>query len=94
MLVSKLWALFLDEFVYTFQFDDIGSHGTKVVIFNLWLNDEGIYELSFDDDAEVCCISSLLYELFLFACLFCKCILKYSLLIKEILKKYMLVSIC
>ncbi|KAJ8443644.1 hypothetical protein Cgig2_019626 [Carnegiea gigantea] len=32
------------------MFEDIGSHGTKVIIFNLWLNDEGIYELSFDDD--------------------------------------------
>lgn len=37
-----------------FQFQDIGSHGTKIIIFNLWLNDEGIYELSFDDDDEVC----------------------------------------
>ncbi|KAK7360109.1 hypothetical protein VNO77_02085 [Canavalia gladiata] len=34
------------------DFDDIGSHGTKIIIYNLWLNDEGIYELSFDDDAE------------------------------------------
>ncbi|KAI9083142.1 hypothetical protein K1719_034875 [Acacia pycnantha] len=24
----------------------------KVVTYNLWLNDEGIYELSFDDEAE------------------------------------------
>jgi len=36
------------------QFEDIGSHGTKVIVYNLWLNDEGIYELSFDDDDEVC----------------------------------------
>lgn len=36
------------------QFEDIGSHGTKVILYNLWLNDEGIYELSFDDDDEVC----------------------------------------
>lgn len=34
------------------QFDDIGAHGTKVIIYNLWLNDEGVYELSFDDDDE------------------------------------------
>ena len=39
-----------------FQFEDIGPHGTKIIIYNLWLNDEGIYELSFDDDDEVCCI--------------------------------------
>lgn len=35
------------------QFEDIGRHGTKIIIYNLWLNDEGIYELSFDDDEEV-----------------------------------------
>ncbi|KAL1215547.1 Protein MICRORCHIDIA 1 [Cardamine amara subsp. amara] len=34
------------------QFEVIGAHGTKVIIYNLWLNDEGIYELSFDDDDE------------------------------------------
>lgn len=37
----------------TYQFEVIGAHGTKVIIYNLWLNDEGIYELSFDDDDEV-----------------------------------------
>lgn len=37
------------------QFEDIGPHGTKVIIYNLWLNDEGIFELNFDDDDEVCC---------------------------------------
>lgn len=58
------WTPFTDQFVSTFQFDDIGPHGTKVVIYNLWLNDEGIYELSFDDDAEVCCISLLPYGLY------------------------------
>ncbi|GMP27281.1 hypothetical protein CsSME_00003343 [Camellia sinensis var. sinensis] len=34
------------------QFEDIGPHGTKVIIYNLWLNDEGIFELNFDDDDE------------------------------------------
>lgn len=38
---------------YIFQFEEIGPHGTKVIIYNLWLNDEGIYELNFDDDDEV-----------------------------------------
>jgi len=57
---------FTDKFFCIFQFDDIGSHGTKILIYNLWLNDEGIYELSFDDDAEVCCVYLLLllYEPF------------------------------
>ncbi|XP_010432184.1 PREDICTED: protein MICRORCHIDIA 1 [Camelina sativa] len=46
------WSPFstVDELLQ--QFEDIGTHGTKVVIYNLWLNDEGIYELSFDDDDE------------------------------------------
>ncbi|KAI7737312.1 hypothetical protein M8C21_031410, partial [Ambrosia artemisiifolia] len=34
------------------MFEDIGSHGTKIIIYNLWLNDEGIYELNFDEDDE------------------------------------------
>lgn len=34
------------------QFQDIGPHGTKIIIYNLWLNDEGIYELNFDEDDE------------------------------------------
>jgi hypothetical protein len=60
------YGLFLlISFNYTFQFEDIGSHGTKILIYNLWLNDEGIYELSFDDDDEVYCLylNLLLYEL-------------------------------
>ena len=39
--------------LYELQFDDIGAHGTKVIIYNLWMNDEGVYELTFDDDDEV-----------------------------------------
>lgn len=48
-----LFILFFVFFVFHLQFEDIGRHGTKVIIFNLWLNDEGIYELNFDDDDEV-----------------------------------------
>ncbi|XVF17969.1 hypothetical protein REPUB_Repub10bG0171000 [Reevesia pubescens] len=46
------WSPFSSKEELMLQFDDIGSHGTKIVIFNLWLNDEGIYELAFDDDDE------------------------------------------
>lgn len=35
------------------QFNDIGYHGTKVIVFNLWYNDEGNMELDFDTDPEV-----------------------------------------
>ena len=31
----------------------MGLHGTKVVVFNLWFNDDGDLELDFDSDAEV-----------------------------------------
>lgn len=46
------WSPFASKEDLMLQFEDIGSHGTKVLIYNLWLNDEGIYELSFDDDDE------------------------------------------
>jgi len=35
------------------QFQDVGSHGTKVVVYNLWMNDDGLLELDFEDDDEV-----------------------------------------
>ncbi|XP_074308120.1 protein MICRORCHIDIA 2-like [Silene latifolia] len=46
------WSPFTSKEELLMQFEDIGAHGTKVVVYNLWLNDEGIYELSFDDDEE------------------------------------------
>ncbi|CAH1434611.1 unnamed protein product [Lactuca virosa] len=46
------WSPFSSKDDLMQQFEDIGSHGTKVLIYNLWLNDEGIYELNFDDDDE------------------------------------------
>ncbi|XWS33815.1 hypothetical protein CRYUN_Cryun22dG0115200 [Craigia yunnanensis] len=46
------WSPFSSKEELMLQFDDIGAHGTKIVIYNLWLNDEGIYELAFDDDDE------------------------------------------
>ncbi|KAL2532428.1 Histidine kinase [Abeliophyllum distichum] len=46
------WSPFASKDDLMLQFENIGSHGTKIVIYNLWLNDEGIYELNFDDDQE------------------------------------------
>ncbi|GAB4847489.1 hypothetical protein Ancab_026546 [Ancistrocladus abbreviatus] len=46
------WSPFESKEQLMMQFDDIGTHGSKIIIYNLWLNDEGIYELSFDDDDE------------------------------------------
>ncbi|CAH8391097.1 unnamed protein product [Eruca vesicaria subsp. sativa] len=33
-------------------FDDLGSHGTKVIIYNMWLNSDAKLELDFDSDTE------------------------------------------
>jgi hypothetical protein len=35
------------------QFKDIGPHGTKIIVFNLWSNDDGDLELDFDTNPEV-----------------------------------------
>lgn len=65
--VNIVWtSLFMTILFYSCQFEDIGSHGTKIIIYNLWLNDEGIYELSFDDDDEVHCILKMTFHLFAF----------------------------
>ncbi|EMS52949.1 MORC family CW-type zinc finger protein 3 [Triticum urartu] len=39
------------------QFSDIGPHGTKIVVFNLWSNDDGVLELDFDTKEEDIMIS-------------------------------------
>ncbi|KAG6397395.1 hypothetical protein SASPL_143562 [Salvia splendens] len=46
------WSPFASKDDLMQQFENLGSHGTKVIIYNLWMNDEGIYELNFDDDHE------------------------------------------
>ncbi|KAK6924431.1 hypothetical protein RJ641_010631 [Dillenia turbinata] len=46
------WSPFASKEELMHQFEDIGSRGTKIIIYNLWLNDEGIFELNFDDDDE------------------------------------------
>ncbi|GMP30269.1 hypothetical protein CsSME_00005013 [Camellia sinensis var. sinensis] len=51
-IVVPLWSPYLTEEIMLKQFDDIGNHGTKIVIYNLWLNDNGDMELDFDLDAE------------------------------------------
>lgn len=46
------WSPYKTEDELMDQFEDIGPHGTKIIIFNLWLNDDGILELDFDKDKE------------------------------------------
>ncbi|XP_029129905.1 protein MICRORCHIDIA 6 isoform X3 [Cajanus cajan] len=44
------WSPYSSEADLLKQFDDIGSHGTKVIIYNLWCNDDGNLELDFETD--------------------------------------------
>ncbi|KAK3157370.1 hypothetical protein QOZ80_2AG0120550 [Eleusine coracana subsp. coracana] len=46
------WSPFSSKDELLQQFQNIGSHGTKVAIYNLWMNDDGLLELDFDDDDE------------------------------------------
>ncbi|KAM7277132.1 hypothetical protein ACFE04_018998 [Oxalis oulophora] len=46
------WSPYPTEEELLKQFDGIGSHGTKIIIYNLWINDEGNLELDFDSDPE------------------------------------------
>ncbi|XP_064960502.1 protein MICRORCHIDIA 2-like isoform X2 [Musa acuminata AAA Group] len=46
------WSPFSSKEELLLQFEDIGLHGTKVLIYNLWMNDDGLLELDFEDDEE------------------------------------------
>ncbi|XP_058091869.1 protein MICRORCHIDIA 6-like isoform X2 [Magnolia sinica] len=46
------WSPYATEAELLKQFDDIGHHGTKVIVFNLWSNDDGDMELDFESDKE------------------------------------------
>lgn len=44
------WSPYSSEAQLLEQFDDLGWHGTKVIVYNLWFNDDGVLELDFDTD--------------------------------------------
>ncbi|KAG8051676.1 hypothetical protein GUJ93_ZPchr0001g30350 [Zizania palustris] len=44
------WSPFASEAELLKQFDDIGEHGTKIIVFNLWFNDDGDMEIDFNSD--------------------------------------------
>ncbi|KAL4198688.1 hypothetical protein AMTRI_Chr03g141300 [Amborella trichopoda] len=46
------WSPYSTEEDLLKQLDDVGPHGTKIVVYNLWLNDVGELELDFDSDKE------------------------------------------
>uniref|UniRef100_A0A2N9FU04 Morc S5 domain-containing protein n=1 Tax=Fagus sylvatica TaxID=28930 RepID=A0A2N9FU04_FAGSY len=51
-IVVPMWSPYSTEEELLKQFDDIGHHGTKIVVYNLWLNEDGYMELDFDSDIE------------------------------------------
>ncbi|KAI7754059.1 hypothetical protein M8C21_009574 [Ambrosia artemisiifolia] len=51
------WSPYSTEEELLKQFEDVGSHGTKVIIYNLWLDDDGNLELDFESDPEDICIT-------------------------------------
>ncbi|VAH60423.1 unnamed protein product [Triticum turgidum subsp. durum] len=57
-ILSK-WSPFASEAELLKQFDDIGEHGTKIIVFNLWFNDDGDMELDFNSDKKA--YASILY---------------------------------
>ncbi|CAN0901168.1 Protein MICRORCHIDIA 6 [Linum grandiflorum] len=56
------WSPYSTETELLKQFDDVGVHGTKVVIYNLWYNDDGNLELDFDTDLQDICIEGYTRE--------------------------------
>ncbi|XP_019182060.1 PREDICTED: protein MICRORCHIDIA 6-like [Ipomoea nil] len=46
------WSPYSTESDLLEQCDDIGNHGTKIIIYSLWLDDGGKTELDFDTDPE------------------------------------------
>ncbi|CAO2819056.1 unnamed protein product [Amaranthus hypochondriacus] len=46
------WSPYQTEVELMKQFEDIGPHGTKIIIFNLWFADDGTLELDLDSDPE------------------------------------------
>ncbi|KAI3860639.1 hypothetical protein MKW98_017274 [Papaver atlanticum] len=50
------WSPFASQNELMQQFDDIGVRGTKIIIYNLWLDDDGFMELDFNNDKEDICL--------------------------------------
>ncbi|KAD2806045.1 hypothetical protein R6Q59_028972 [Mikania micrantha] len=46
------WSPYSTEEELLKQFEDVGFHGTKIIIYNLWLDEDGNMELDFESDPE------------------------------------------
>lgn len=42
------------KWLFILQFSSIKEQGTRIIIYNLWEDDEGHLELDFDEDIHVC----------------------------------------
>ncbi|KAL2936131.1 Protein MICRORCHIDIA 6 [Bienertia sinuspersici] len=50
------WSPYSTEAELLKQFDNVGDHGTKIIIYNLWFADDGALELDFNCDLEDICL--------------------------------------
>lgn len=48
------WSPFSSEEDLLHQFDLMKDRGTRIIIYNLWEDDQGMLELDFDADPYVC----------------------------------------
>lgn len=51
------WSPYSTEEELLKQFENVGSHGTKVIVYNLWLDEDRNLELDFESDPEDICIT-------------------------------------
>ncbi|GJR75117.1 microrchidia 6-like protein isoform X1 [Tanacetum coccineum] len=51
------WSPYSTEKELLKQFEDVGPHGTKIIVYNLWLDEDGNTELDFDSDPEDICVT-------------------------------------
>ncbi|XP_073284138.1 protein MICRORCHIDIA 6-like isoform X2 [Primulina huaijiensis] len=51
------WSPFSTEAELLKQCDDVGPHGTRIIIYNLWRDNQGKMELNFESDPEDICVS-------------------------------------
>ncbi|KAG1347026.1 hypothetical protein COCNU_06G008550 [Cocos nucifera] len=59
LLMLLKWSPFPTEVELLKQFDDVGHHGTKIIVYNLWLNDDGLMELDFESDPKAAVITTI-----------------------------------
>jgi hypothetical protein len=54
LLLLVFFFFLLTSCFRTLQFKLMSDHGTRIIIYNLWEDDQGMLELDFDSDPHVC----------------------------------------